>query len=68
MDEISKLKDEIRQLKILNDIYTVENERLKYEYRILYDKKDKKSILYKIGKKVYNFLRRIKKKFYHKEG
>lgn len=31
-------KEEINRLKILNDIYINENERLKYEYRLLYDK------------------------------
>lgn len=32
------IEDEISKLKILNDIYKNENEQLKYEYRVLFDK------------------------------
>lgn len=37
MNNLSQ-EEEIKKLKILNDIYMNENERLKYEYRVLYDK------------------------------
>lgn len=32
------IENEISRLKILNDIYKNENEQLKYEYRVLFDK------------------------------
>ncbi|MDD2628287.1 MAG: hypothetical protein PHD20_05360 [Clostridia bacterium] len=67
MDEMSKLKDEVRSLKVLNEIYARENERLKHEYRMLYDSKNR-SVSYKVAKKIYNLLRRIKRRLFYKKG
>ncbi len=37
MEELNE-KEEIKKLKILEEIYLRENEQLKYEYRVLHDK------------------------------
>jgi hypothetical protein len=67
MDEINLLKDEVRKLKIMNDIYYRENERLKNEYRILFDEKEfyvskSKSGILTFLKRVVNKIKRIVKR------
>ena len=60
-------KEQIEQLKLLNDIYLNENEQLKMEYMLLqyeYDQlqyKINKNILIRIYRKFKNLLRKIRR-------
>ena len=60
-------KEQIEQLKLLNDIYLNENEQLKMEYMLLqyeYDQlqyKIDKNILIKIYRKFKNLLKKIRR-------
>lgn len=38
MQKQEELEKEVSRLRILNDIYITENEKIKYEYRLLWDK------------------------------
>jgi hypothetical protein len=74
--------EENKRLKILVDIYKNENERLKYEYRILHDKymletdflrsqieKHEYSLSYKVAKTIkQNIFYRLLKKIKHVFG
>lgn len=42
MNELND-QEKIKRLEVLNDIYSKENERLKYEYRVLHDKYEEKN-------------------------
>lgn len=60
-----ELEQEINRLSILNDIYKNENDRLKYEYRILVDEFEKfkeniqESTFRKIVRKSWSIIKRI---------
>lgn len=62
------LEQEVNRLNVLKDIYKNENERLKYEYRVLIDEFErykenvKESTFRKIMKKCFSIIKRIFKR------
>lgn len=64
MEKQEELEKEVSRLRILNDIYITENEEIKHEYRVLWDKmmaqnKKKETILKRGIRKIKRVIKRI---------